>query len=539
MKKETADCPASGPARHRLDERCGDLFAVLDRFPVPAEVFAADGTSLFVNRAFTEAFRIDADQLVGELNVLADPFLNDELRLAEPLQRVLAGETVIVHDVQVPLAEIGRRRLARGEVSDGSRIYQDIACLPLREADGTLVCVVVLFVTKHVYEAHPAVSSAREYIQARWRDEFDLAAIAEHAGISRHHLSRLFRRFLGKTPYRHYQDVKIEQVKRALRDPALSISQAFASCGVAYTGSYARAFRRAVGLTPTEYRAGCAPDSPPPPMRPATVTAPRPRDNDEERMFEIVDLLPIPVQVFRPDGEAAFINQAVLRAWNVRDADPIVGSYNLRSDPLVNDEQGLREYIERAFAGETVLVPDVRVPLETFWESYPKASPADDPGAIYTDILNFPVRDAAGRLSHVMSIFLASRIYRGRPEVARAQEYLENNWRGPFDADLVAGLVNLSPSQLSRVFRQETGMTPYGYYQEMKVARLKESLRNPDLSVAQAFRNCGLEHGGNATRFFKERTGMTPTQYRAALQDERSTAPSGPVRNRMPATEKN
>ncbi|MCW5954044.1 MAG: helix-turn-helix transcriptional regulator, partial [Propionibacteriaceae bacterium] len=67
------------------------------------------------------------------------------------------------------------------------------------------------------------------------------------------------------------------------------------------------------------------------------------------------------------------------------------------------------------------------------------------------------------------------------------------------------------------------------YYQEIKVARLKELLRNPDLSISQAFTACGLEHWGNATRFFKQKVGMTPTQYRATLRDEPSGTFAGPA----------
>ncbi len=510
---------ASEPACASPSELLADLCAVLAQFPVPAEVFGADGSSLFANRAFSEILGVDTGRIVGELNLLEDPYLGGQLGLAESLKNVFSGQPVVIRDLRVPWQEIQDRGLARGEIGHGVETYQDIACLPVRDSGGALCCVVALFVTKHVYQVHRAVISARQYIETRWRDEFDLDAIAEHAGITRYHLSRLFQRFLGTTPYRHYQNVKIEHIKQALEDVTLSIGEAFAACGVAYAGSYARAFRRVVGMTPTEFRTRATTDTPAPahPQAGVLPTA----VVDEARMFRIVDLLPIPVQVFRANGEAAFINQAVLRAWNVRDAGSIVGSYNLRSDPLVNDHHGLREHIERAFAGEIVLVPDIRVPLEVFWESYPKASDADDPGAVYTDILNFPIWDGSGRLSHVMSIFLTSRAYRGRPEVARAREYLENNWQQQFDAGVVAGLVRLSTSQLSRVFKQETGRTLYGCYQEIRVARLKELLHDPDLSVSQAFSACGLTHWGNASRLFKEKVGMTPTQYRAALQDER------------------
>ncbi|MCW5952364.1 MAG: helix-turn-helix domain-containing protein, partial [Propionibacteriaceae bacterium] len=260
MADDVPERQAPGPSRARLAELFDDLFGVLEHFPVPAEVFAADGSSLFVNSAFTEIFGIDARRIVGELNLLADPYLNDEMGLAGHLQRVFSGDPVVFRDLRVPWQEIDSRQLVHGEVALGIETYQDIACLPLRDAEGTPVYVVALFVTKHVYEVHRAVLSARQCIQARWRDEYDLTAIAEHAGISRHHLSRLFRRFLGTTPYRYYQDVKIERVKQALQDPGLSISEAFADCGVAYTGGYARAFKRVVGVTPTEFRARLASD---------------------------------------------------------------------------------------------------------------------------------------------------------------------------------------------------------------------------------------------------------------------------------------
>ena len=508
-----------GPSRDSLVARRDDLFAVLDHFPIPAEVFAADGSSLFVNLSFSESFQINADRLFGCLNILEDPYLSNEMGLTEYLAQVFSGATMSLQDVRVPLTEIDSRYPKQKGTSAGMEMYQDITCLPLHDSNGSVVYVVALFMTKHVYLLHPAVIRAREYIETHWLDTFDLDAIAADVGISRYHLSRLFRRFLGKTPYRHYQDVKIEGIKAALADPELSISEAFATCGVDYKGSFAGAFKRAVGATPSAYRRGLAATGGVVACPTGRVSSPPVRHRDEERLFQIADLLPIPVQIFRPNGEAAFINEAVRRSWNIPDTRQIVGNYNLLTDPLVNDRHGLRQYIERAFAGETVVVPDARLPLENFWESYQKGDFAFDAQAIYTDILNFPVRDAAGELSYVMSVFFTSRVYRGRSEVARVREYLENHWAEGFDAAALARLVNLSPAHLSRVFKKETGTTPYGYYQKTRLARLEAALRNPDLSISQAFSACGFDHQGNATRFFKDKVGMTPSQYRARALD--------------------
>jgi AraC family transcriptional regulator len=101
--------------------------------------------------------------------------------------------------------------------------------------------------------------------------------------------------------------------------------------------------------------------------------------------------------------------------------------------------------------------------------------------------------------------------------VARAREYLENNWREEFNIDSIAKAACLSPSHLVRLFKKHTGMTPYSYYQEIKVSRLKEALRDKNVSISQAFLSCGFEYPGNFARFFKEQVGMTPSQYRKSI----------------------
>jgi AraC-like DNA-binding protein len=58
-------------------------------------------------------------------------------------------------------------------------------------------------------------------------------------------------------------------------------------------------------------------------------------------------------------------------------------------------------------------------------------------------------------------------------------------------------------------------MTPYAYYQEMKLEKLKEKLCNKNISVSQAFAECGLDYSGYFSKLFKEKVGMTPSQYRS------------------------
>lgn len=507
-----------------------DLFSVLELFPIPMEVFSPDGVSLFVNQAFVDFFQIHAEEIVGKLNILEDPYINHKLGLSDYLRRVFAGEILSFYDLKAPFEEIGNRYTSAQSRPAESDMYQDIACLPLRSEDDSVACIVASFMTKRIYQLRLDAMKAKEYIDAHWHDDFDLDRIAKAVGMSRHHLARLFKKFIGMPPYSYYQEGKIEKIKDALRDPRLSISEAFASCGADYSGGLAEAFKRKVGMTPTQYRKALtfqsregwpkASGSLKQVEAPELSAAPPPRSfcAMESRLFKIAELFPIPIQIFEPGGDIVFVNETSLKTWNVRDTSLILGKYNLLRDTLVNDQFGLRDEIRRTFRGELVLIQDIRLPLESFWEWYKTRSDVYDIEAIYTDILNFPVLGADGRLAYVVGIFFTSRVYSGRTDVAKAREYLENHWREEFDAARLAKTVHLSPSHLSRLFKKHTGVTPYGYYQEVKINRLKAALRDKNLSVAEAFISCGFEYPGNSTRFFKEKTGMTPSQYRKTIE---------------------
>ena len=510
----------SSPSFYTLLEQEDSLFSVLDLFPIPMEVFSSDGVCLFMNKVFIEFFCIpNPSDIIGKFNIVQDSFINDKLGLTDYLKRVFSGEILSVYDVKVPFKEIDNRyRIQRGNPME-DEMYQDITNFPLLRKDGSVAYVITVFMTKRIYQSRLDIAKAKEYIDTHWLDDFDLNKISHHVGLSRHHLTRLFKSLIGITPYSYYQEVKLEKIKEALGDLTLKISEAFNSCGADYSGGFAEAFKKKIGMTPSEYRKTlqvniCDNRRQLGQGSSFTVTSFKAICESEERLFLTAELFPIPIQIFKRNGDIVFINEAVLKMWNVKDTSQIIGKYNLIRDPFANGQSELKDGIRKAFEGEVVLIPDVRIPLENFWEWYKTRSTVYDIEAIYTDILNFPVAGSDGKMAYMVAIFFTSRIYQGKSEVAKAREYIENNWREEFDIDKIAKAACLSPSHLMRLFKKHTGMTPYSYYQEIKVARLKEALRDKNLSVYQAFLSCGFEYPGNFARFFKEQVGMTPSQYR-------------------------
>lgn len=508
-------------------EQFEDLFSVLDFFPIPAEVFDSDGLSLFVNKEFLSFFKInDANKIVGKFNILKDTYINQRLGLTDYVYRVFSGEILSFCDLRVPYEEINIRYNNNSDSIAENDMHQDITCFPIFRKDKSILCIVALFMIKRVYQPRLDAMKAKTYIDTHWIDDFNQDKVAASAGLSPNHLTRLFKKFIGKTPYSYYKDLKLEKIKEALRDTMLSISEVFAKCGADYNGRFADAFKRIVGMTPTQYRKTVALNSYKNQEDESNVS--RNMKNPEhsakssqsysteieKQLFKIAELFPIPIQIFKINGDIIFINEAVLKMWNVKNSDQIIGSYNLLKDSFVNEQYGLKDYIRRAFQGEFVIIPDIKIPLESFWEWYKTRSTVYDIEAIYTDILNFPILDNSGRMIYMMSIFFTSRIYQGKSDAAKIREYLENHWKEEFDIEKLSQAVYLSPSQLSRLFKKSNGMTPFNYFQEFKINRLKEALRDKNLSVSEAFESCGFKYSGNRAVLFKKKVGMTPNEYR-------------------------
>lgn len=239
---------------------------------------------------------------------------------------------------------------------------------------------------------------------------------------------------------------------------------------------------------------------------------------NEETLFQVAELFPVPIQVFTPDGMTVFANRAILEMWNISDTSQIVGRYNLIKDVVVNERLGLKECVRRVFQGETIRVPDVKVPLDDFSQWYAPRDPDYPIRSMYVDILNFPIFNEDKKITHIVSVFTTNKVYFGKSDVAKAKEYIETHWMDEFDIEKTARAVNLSRYHLARVFKKQTDMAPYSYYQDVKIKRLKEALRNADLSISQAFASCGVAYSGHIAKAFRDKVGMTPTQYRKSLE---------------------
>lgn len=78
--------------------------------------------------------------------------------------------------------------------------------------------------------------------------------LARICGISPRHLHRQFLALTGKTVSAYVEACRVEQAKKLLADQEFPVKQVAEKCGFNHPNSFARAFRRATGLSPSEYR---------------------------------------------------------------------------------------------------------------------------------------------------------------------------------------------------------------------------------------------------------------------------------------------
>ena len=95
-------------------------------------------------------------------------------------------------------------------------------------------------------------------IEERPDEPIDLAELASAAGLSKHHFLRLFRRFVGMTPYQYVLRARMARAARRLKTSQDSVLVVALDSGFGDLSTFNARFRATFGTTPSKYR--CGPD---------------------------------------------------------------------------------------------------------------------------------------------------------------------------------------------------------------------------------------------------------------------------------------
>ncbi|MEK6796138.1 MAG: AraC family transcriptional regulator [Spirochaetota bacterium] len=100
------------------------------------------------------------------------------------------------------------------------------------------------------------------------------------------------------------------------------------------------------------------------------------------------------------------------------------------------------------------------------------------------------------------------------PAVHKLMEYLDTSVQRKFRLSAAASVIGKGTAQTIRIFRKETGFTPYDYLIDRKMAHAKNLLAYGDMSVRAIARELCFSDEYHFSKQFKRRCGCAPLYFR-------------------------
>jgi len=98
------------------------------------------------------------------------------------------------------------------------------------------------------------VSDAVKRIENNYREGINLDLLSRELGISKYHLSRVFKKHTGFSPYEYLIKFRISQSKMLIKTTDLQICEISNTIGFDSTSHYIKIFRQHEGITPLQFR---------------------------------------------------------------------------------------------------------------------------------------------------------------------------------------------------------------------------------------------------------------------------------------------
>ncbi len=102
---------------------------------------------------------------------------------------------------------------------------------------------------------------------------------------------------------------------------------------------------------------------------------------------------------------------------------------------------------------------------------------------------------------------------------ARMKDFLNSGLMQPFRIDSLCRYIGKSESQTIRIFKSAYGITPYAYVLKKKLSLAKELLCGTHLSIKEIAEKLCFADEYYFSTLFKEKTGISPSEYRKRLKD--------------------
>lgn len=109
-------------------------------------------------------------------------------------------------------------------------------------------------INSFVYHETKPILKSIQYIEDNFSEHLKVSDMAVVCHLSETHFRRVFKEYMGMSPYAYLNVVRVEAVCKVLKDESVSIREAAFRCGFSTLASFNKNFKSVVGVTPGKWR---------------------------------------------------------------------------------------------------------------------------------------------------------------------------------------------------------------------------------------------------------------------------------------------
>lgn len=98
------------------------------------------------------------------------------------------------------------------------------------------------------------VELAAEYIRNHFQEDLTVAKLARYVGLNRSYLTTVFQNTVNMSPQQYLMRFRMERAAQMLQEGNLTVGEIARSCGYPDPLTFSKAFKRTLGVTPSQYR---------------------------------------------------------------------------------------------------------------------------------------------------------------------------------------------------------------------------------------------------------------------------------------------
>lgn len=131
---------------------------------------------------------------------------------------------------------------------------------------------------------------------------------------------------------------------------------------------------------------------------------------------------------------------------------------------------------------------------------------------LVTEMLVMILRNLDEHRENTVEVQLSSNDRRKQDLVNHAVYYLETHHEEDITLDSLAETLLVSPTYLSKTFKERMGVSPINYLIQIRLNRAKELLKDKDLTVKEVAHSVGYDDAYYFSKLFKKYNGKAPSQ---------------------------